>query len=306
MISTRIIRRCHLPALLLTTACTPLTQMQDTAAKFNQSVHVAGAAQISLFHQVQAAECSRNFYRQGFDFATAPPDDKHRFTPAQSVLDLDPAHCTPLELTNDELAVRQKLIDTITLYADAIQGLTNGTADTTLSKNSQTLAGDIQSFGKQEKFSSSTAGAAAALNAAVTAITGAIVDRKIFSDVKAAATALQQPLSVVVEALKAENNADAVGLANKNDGLINEMHSSLLSARDREGPASFLDIVNARTTLQSVIITPPKVDQLNQTLDAILKANDALARSSKGGAIPEISDLASRAQQASAIFNASK
>ena len=79
-------------------ACTGLTQMQDTASKFNQSVHVATAAEMNLFREVQAAECSRNFFAQGFTFATAQPIDAkhHRYAPGDSVLDLDPAHCRPL------------------------------------------------------------------------------------------------------------------------------------------------------------------------------------------------------------------
>jgi hypothetical protein len=32
--------------------CAALTQMQDTAARFNQSVHVATAAQMNLFLEV--------------------------------------------------------------------------------------------------------------------------------------------------------------------------------------------------------------------------------------------------------------
>jgi hypothetical protein len=297
---------CLLVSAVFTAACTPLTQMQDTAAKFNQGVHIAAAAEVNLFHQVQAAECARNFYRQGFDFATAVRDEKGKFAPTQSVLDLDPAHCTPFELTNDELALRRKLIDSITLYADAIQALTNGTSDTNLSKGSQMLAENIQSLGKQQKFSASTADGAALLNTAVITIASAIVDHKIFTDVKTAAGAMQQPLSAVVEALKAENTADAAGLASKTESLINEMRAALSASRDRLGPLSFMDVVAARTTLQTVTVTPPKVEQLNQTLDAVLKANEALAHSTNGGAIPEISELSSRAQQASSIFNASK
>ena len=289
-----------------TAACTPLTQMQDTAAKFDQGVHVATAAESNLFHEIQAAECTRNFYRQGFDFATAIPDAKHRFTPQQSQLDLDPAHCTPLELTSDELELRQKLLDAIGLYADAIQCLTNGSSDTALSKNSQTLAGNIKSLGAQRKFSTATADGTAALNAAVVTIVSAVVDMKGLAGVHGAARALQEPLAVVIDTLKAENTADAIGLASKADGLIDEMRTALSAARDRNGPASFLDVAAARATLQSVIVAPPRIEQLNETLDAVLKANDALAHSGNGGGIPEVSELASRAQQAVAIFNASK
>ena len=52
-------------------ACSSFTQMQDTVTKFDQGVHSASTAQMNLFHQVQAAECSRNLYVQAFSFATA-------------------------------------------------------------------------------------------------------------------------------------------------------------------------------------------------------------------------------------------
>lgn len=128
------VRLCLLPPIVVAAACTPLTQMQDTAAKFDQGVHVAAVAETNLLHQVQAAECARNFYKQGFDFATASPDAKHKFSKEQSELDLDPTHCVPLELTNEELELRVKLIDLIALYADSLQALTNGTSEKTLAR----------------------------------------------------------------------------------------------------------------------------------------------------------------------------
>lgn len=137
-------------------------------------------------------------------------------------------------------------------------------------------------------------------------IVSAIVDRKIFTDVKKAARAMQEPLRIIINELQAENTADAIGLDSKTDSLINEMRSALSASRDRNGAVSFLDVAAARTTLQAIIVTSPKVVLLNETLDAVLKANDALARSSNGGAIPQISELSSRAQQAAGIFNASK
>ena len=45
--------------------------MQDTAAKFDQAVHTATAAEMTLFQRVQSAECARNFYNSAFRFATA-------------------------------------------------------------------------------------------------------------------------------------------------------------------------------------------------------------------------------------------
>lgn len=287
-------------------ACAGLTQMQDTTAKFDQGVHTATAAEMTLFRQVRAAECARNFYNSAFTFATASPDRKGAYPADQSDLDLSAGQCVPQELTDDELAIRQKLMDTITLYADSIQALTNGTSDSALSKESQTLAENIKAFGAQQKFSPRGTQSAAALNAAVVTLTTLIVDHSSYKHVKDAARAAQDHLAIVVDELKAENAADAKGLASKADGLTNQMRAAVSAARDRYGPASFLNIVDARVTLRALVVTPPDVAQLNSTLDAIVKANAALARSPNGGAMPEITDLIARGQQASALFNTAK
>jgi len=287
-------------------ACAGLTQMQDTAAKFDQGVHTVSTAEMNLFTQVQAAECSRNFYVQGFDFATVPRDKTTGKYPERPPLDLRSNTCVHLELTDEQLALRQKLMQTITLYADAIQTLTNGTSDTNLSDEAKTVAGKIKDLGTQQKFTSTEVGVGAVLNAALVTIATMVIDHSSYKDVKSAATAMQTPITNVVKALKAENSADAIGLASKADGLANEMRTSLSAARDNTGAASFLDVVSTRMALDSLIVTPPNVAQLNATLDAVVKANDALAHSTNGGAIPEIADLISRAQQASTLFNASK
>jgi len=278
--------------------------MQDTVTKFDQAAHSTATAQMSLFHQVQAAECSRDFYAQAFQFATAQKDQKSDKYPVVP-LDLTPS-CTPQELTDAQLRIRQKLMDTITLYADAIQALASGTDDATLSKNSQSLAGNIQGLAKQQGFTAVTSTDAAALNAAVVTITSLILDHTKYKEVKEAASSVQPDLTIVVAQLKAENLSDAAGLASKAGSVTNDFHTALLSAREQRGPASFLDIAQAHMALPSIVAAPPDVTPLNATLDALVAANQALARASNGGALPEVSDLVSRAQQAVTLFNSSK
>jgi len=291
-------------AVGLSACSTGLTRMQDTVTKFDQGAHSAGAAQMGFFRQVQAAECTRNFYKQAFSFATAQKDPQTHEYPSVP-LDLMPS-CSPQELTNAQLEIRQKLMDTITLYADAIQALANGTDDTSLSKTSQALASNIQGLAKQEGFTAVTATDTAALNAAVVTITSLILDHTKYKEVKDAASAVQPQLTTVVAQLKAENLSDAEGLASKAGSVTNEFSTALLSVRDQRGPASFLYIAQAHITLQSIVAPPPDVAQLNDTLDALVAANQALAGATNGGAIPEVSDLVSRAQQAVVPFNASK
>jgi hypothetical protein len=293
-------------AMMSTSGCVGLTQMQDTVAKFDQGVHTASDAELSLFTQVQAAECNRDVYTRGFDFATAVPDQNGRYGSSPAGLDLRAGRCVHTELTDEQVATREKLLKIITLYADALQSLTNGTNDTRLSDESNKVAADIKTLGTQQKFSSAEADVGAALNAAMVTIATMVIDHSSYKHVKEAAGAMQAPLSIVVEELQRENSGDVAGLSSKADSLINEMRVGLDAARDKFGPASFLDVVYAKVTLEALIIAPPSVAKLNDTLDAIVKANAALARSTEAGAIPEISDLISRGQQASALFNASK
>ena len=74
-------------------------------------------------------------------------------------------------------------MNTITLYADAIQGLATGASNTTLSKNSQDLASNIQGLAKQQNFTAVTATNTAALNTAVVTITNLILNHAKYKEI---------------------------------------------------------------------------------------------------------------------------
>jgi hypothetical protein len=238
-----------------------LAQTQDIVSKFDQGIHTVSVAEMSYLHQVQTAECSRNFYGQAYDFASAQKDpNTHRFPPI--TLELMPA-CTPQELTNDQLQLRQKLMDTITLYADSVQALTNGTNDSTLSSNSSALAKDIQGLASQHKFTAVNANDTAGLNAAVASVAEFIVDHHEYTKVRDAASKVQQPLAAIVDALKAENINDAQGLASKAEAITSDFRIAVSSSRDHMGTASFLDIAEAHVALASILTSPPDIAQLD-------------------------------------------
>ena len=281
-----------------------LTETQDTISKFDQGVHAVSVSEMAFLHQVQAAECTRNFYEQAFAFATAQRDPATRHFPEIN-LDLAPS-CTPQELTNGELQLRQKLIDAVTLYADSLQALTNGTNSSELNSSSSTLAHAIQSLASQQKFTAVNANDTAGLNAAVVSIAEFVIDHHEYQKIAAAASKLQQPLATIIGALKSENLNDAQGLASKLGSVTNEFRIAVSSSRDQRGPASFLDIAEAHTALSSIVVTPPDVAQLNSALDALVAANQALASPKSTGAAPQISALLAQGQAVVALFNSSK
>jgi hypothetical protein len=297
-------------AVIALSGCAGLTQMQDTVTKFDQGAHSVSTAQMSLFHQVQAAECNRNFYEKAFNFAQGEKQwkkwNKDKGNKGEEFpFDLiEP--CTNKELTDDQLSIRQKLMDTITLYADAIKALANGTDDTDLSTNSKSVASNIQTLATQQKFTAITSTDTAALNTAVVTITNLILDHKKYKEIKEAASAVQQELTTIVAELKNENISDIKGLQSKKETFSNEYRTAVLASRKKRDVASFLDIVDAHNNISLIFPSPPNADQLNKTLDALVAANQALANAENGGEIPEISDFISRAQQAVTLFNSSK
>ena len=141
--------------------CVGMTQMQQTAAQFDKAVHTTAATELTLFREVQVGECNDQFYQQAYRVAGLGAD---RLDLSQ--LDLTGGPCAHQELTDEELAIRQKLLSTLTLYADAIQTLSEGKGNLDPSAKEKALAGDIKSLATQGKFSSVEKSGAAGLDAA--------------------------------------------------------------------------------------------------------------------------------------------
>jgi hypothetical protein len=281
--------------------CVEMKQLQETTSQFDKAVHTTATSELQLFHEVQAADCNDQFYREAFQvagFGTPPL--------TLSQVDLTGGHCTHEELTDADLSIREKLLSTLTLYADTLQALSDAKGDVALSANEKKVAGDIKSLATQEKFNSIEKSGAAGLDAAVSAVVNVIIDRRVQKDVQSAAMAVQSGLTVIVRELQAENGGDAKGLASKYGSVTNEMTSILKLTCSHGGAECFLGIASAHAALGSVIVALPDVEKLNKTLDSLLKANASMAQPKGSGAGAEVSEFVDHAQEAASLFSASK
>jgi len=305
-----------LSALLATVAlsgCSGLTQMQDTVSKFDQATHAVASDQMTFLRQVQAADCANQFYTAAASFATKQTD-------ALSLTD----RCDPTLLTNEQIGVRQRLVDAITLYADKIQAIATNDTNKTLDKNAQNLAGKLNALVKS-RGPSNAAPIAEGVETAIVAISEMALDQRRFTDVRSAARAMQPHVTRLIGALQDENTLFAQGMASKLQQLEIQLHLALARSRDDQGPRSFLDVIAARNLFRSadVLGAPPgtrsesaghdadadplnAAKQVNAALEAVVNANDALANAGTGGAVAAVNDLVVRARHAKDILSALK
>ncbi len=295
--------------LLALAGCAGLTEIQNGLSQFDQGAHSVSTAQMGFFHQVQVADCNNQFYGNAYDFATGKGDK----------LNLA-ANCSPTLLTTKQIETRQKLMDSLTLYADKLQALGTNDDNKTLDTNSQDLAKNLNSFAKDKSVSKIGLKVADGVEAAIVAIAEMALDQRRYADIKKAASAMQPHILKITESLKQENTVFAEGLGSKVDQIQIQLRSALLASRTSQKERSFLDVLAAREIVRSTnplgaspISAPsdsddPKLDprnvakQMNASLDALANANDALATAGTGGFIAAVSDLVARGKHANDLF----
>lgn len=264
-------RTVYIAAVLLLAGCSGLTQMQDTISKFDQGAHSVATGQMAFFRQVQIADCNNQFYSAAFNFSIKQTEK----------LDLT-GTCEPTILDNNQIKIRQALMDSLTLYVDKIQTLATGDSNKTLDTNSQNLAGQLNGLAKSHGFGSSLS-IAQGVEAAVIAITEMALDQRKFNDLKSAASAMNPYFLKVIDSLKAENNNFAIGMASKMEQIEIPLHTAVAVARDNavkacqdecdqsgkkngsksnsseciqncnySGARSFLDVITAREVVRSI------------------------------------------------------
>ena len=283
-----------------------LTQLQDSITKFGEGAHLASTAQGDFFRAVQSADCTHQFYARAYAWATG----------TANTLDIS-GQCTPTILNDQQIQIRQSMMDAITLYADKMAALATNDDDKTLDANSRQLATNLNGLVKQGGFASLPV--AAGVEAGIIAIAELALDQRRFTDLKSAAGSMESSVRAVVAALKQENTAFAIGIASKIDGTELNLREVLAATRKSREQMSFFDVVEARRIMQSVNPFSPGLvaggvdlksdpanvaQQLNATLDGVVNANRAIAADGTGGIIAAVNDLIARAKKAQTIQSA--
>jgi len=304
--------------------CSGLTQIQDTVTKFDQGAHTLSTTQIAFAKSAQTADCNFQFYENVWNYSKAAD-------PAPPIPLALTGPCVPEVMTNDNIAVRQNLLNAITLYADQIQAVASADSDKTLSAKSQDAAGKLNSLAKSHGLIETNGmPVAAAVEAAVIGITNMILSAKQLSDIKSSAKAQSANLRTIADHLQLENMQIAKNMAAKAGSVANMFETTIalvkqdgiLISKGQSAPARannpqvYLLAVSAR---QMLLNTPPLgvgmsatgslvqqdsvtvASQLNSALESLVSANDAISNASTGGLIAEVADLVARAQAAQAM-----
>ena len=278
-----------LTALSVSGCFSGLTQIQDSVAKFGQAASSISSAEMNFFQAVKTADCNSQFFTTAYNQALGTGN-----------FDIS-GSCTPSILSDQQLKIRQSLMDALTLYAAKMSALATSDDNKALDSNAQALATKLNSLAKQGGFSGLAV--ASDVEAGIIAITNMVLDQTRFSDLKQAAGAMQVHLSAVVGALKTENIAFAEGINSKVEKTEGEVREVLAATHNTRRQMTFFDMLEARRIVQSMNTSDPKtvVFQLNATLDSLLNANEAIATAGTGGIVAAVNDLIARAQAAQAM-----
>ncbi len=311
--------------------CASLTQMQDSISKFDQGVHSISTSQMAYFNGAHMIECERQFYansvltalsEKNIDLRDNCKADEHFY------------------LTSRQIETRKKLFNAITLYVDQLQAIASAEDNKNLDSSLQAQAKGINSVASSFGLSKDDATIANYVETAVAELTKLVIQEKKINAIKEAAKNQKDNLAKVVDAIKTENLFIAYGVYSDIGDIRSKLSVIISAIRDKQGPAVFVDFVNARTYLRSLnmfssapadlpddtttdswgqskdrknpTIDPfSSVQQLNQALDGIVAANNALAgepdaQNIKANFVSVVNNLVALAKDAEAFQKAIK
>lgn len=305
-------------------ACTDVSQQRPAAAQFDSAVKSLAAAQEALYQQDADLDVST---------AAAIARTQEACGPIPQLVDLRAAREAAAARTVPpaERALRTKLLDGLALYAARLDAL------------AQDHASDIDANAGALGSSLTTLDSAAGLGAADPAIAAAsgalglvvdfIVGRRQYDAIKSAATDLQPKIVDIVTVLKRENSQIATH-NRTNLTQLNSARIALLSCVASPGPsptaadrpakgavlvddramlilgglrnaskAAIFDQMWAETGSDPGTVTATAA---NDALDALVTANDSIAKAGPKNAWAAIQVLAQRVEKAVAVYNSVK
>jgi hypothetical protein len=268
--------------------CAGITQMQDATSTFDEGAHNVSTAQIAFDRSIQADECRADFYAQAYGYARSK----------NAPIDLGYI-CQPQILTDRQIAIRQDLLDAMTLYADQIAAMASSNDSQDLSRNAQDLAGKINARARAGGLADLSI--SAAVESAVIGLTEIVIDQARVRDIRAAAKAQKDNLKIVITALEHENETLASAVPSDKGQIRAEFAAILSASRNTEGPAVFFHVIETHDILNAI---PEDANDtktaLNAALDSLETANEAIANSATGDIVAAVKDLVAKAQEARA------
>lgn len=288
-------------ACLTLSACAGLSQMQDSLNKFGDGATSVSTTEMTFFKNVQSVDCTVQFYDTTVSWAVDPRSRNYDLS----------GRCKPQLLTNEQLAIRQHMLDAVTAYAAKIQALASTTGDRALDSNGQALAENLNKLAvRPGGITKGDAGIADGVEAALIQLATMALDEKRYKEAKSAANAMEPYLGIVVQELKTENLDFADSISSKRGRL--ELDLRQVVNRAMTPTSRFAAVVGARNVLRSSNpfgqealsqtsgIPAPDPSALNSALDGLLSANKEIAHGSKGSIAAAVTDLVTRAKAAQA------
>jgi hypothetical protein len=282
---------------IVLSGCAGLSQIQTPLKQFDQSAHSLASSEGTFIQAIRTTDCNSQFYQAAFNYSRG-----------QGKLPSLDGDCSPTILSDNDIKLRLDSLDALTAYADKLQALAAGT-NTALDASAQTIATDLN-----KKFPTPS-GAGAAVETAIIELTNIVLDQIRFSDVKTAAKAASPAIKTIADDLTVENTAFSSGIGSKLFSTENALNGAL--NEQKSGPAKFFDSITARDLVMSAnpfgntlggptgqASADSAAQKLNMALDALVKANDALANADNGGIVATVNDLVARVKDAQTIHAA--
>lgn len=293
-------------------ACAGITEIQDATVRFSQGAHAAADAEASFLSAALVVDCEDQFYSNSAAFALGKARN----------FDLT-GRCTPRDITAAQVSTRNAMLSALALYADKMQALASSDDDKKLDSNSQDLAKSLNQTVKAAGIQLKNASLVAGVQAAFTKIAEMVLDQKKFDTTKQAASAMQDQIANIVEALKSENSSLSTAMwasMGSIEGKIKEVVGATKAAQGALATDVFYGIMNGRNIIMAgnplakEAFVKPNGDPepgpadlavpVNRALDALVNANKAIATAGTGGIRAAVNDLQRRASDAQALFKA--